>query len=186
MRNCAWVIVVCLSASLFAGCGSGINIDGNDIATLLTNAVGLIQTRPQELPPVLVQEGDTILIDASVTIIDNPAEDIVFAELPNLTVLGVENDTGWDIYIKYYADGQLQGIYVYQGEALLLEYPCLTEVALFSEDDIDPVTGALVDSFDLTGSDFFNPDDFFCGDALILTFDPFSVAARAEVVNLSP
>ena len=184
MRAYAMIVVVCLSASLLAGCGGGIN--GNDIAALLANAVGLIQTRPQELPPVLVQEGDTILIDASATIIVNPAEDIVLAELPNLTVLGFENDTDWDMYIKYHADGELQGIYVYQGEALLLQYPCLNEVALVSEDDIDPVTGALVDSFDLTGSIFVNPDDFFCGDALILNFDPFSVTARAEVVNLSP
>jgi hypothetical protein len=178
------IVVVCLSASLSAGCGSGIN--GNDIASLLINAVNLIQTRPQALPPILVQEGDTILIDASATIIVNPAEDIVVAELPNLTVLGFENETDWDMYIRYHADGELQGIYVYQGEALLIEYPCLTEVALISEDDIDPATGGLVGSFDLTGSDFFNPDDFFCGDALILTFDPFSVTARAEVVNLSP
>jgi hypothetical protein len=186
MRSCARAIVVCLTATLLAGCGSGINIAGNDIAALLANAVGLIQTRPQELPPVLVQEGDTILIDASATIIVNPAQDIALAELPDLTVLGFENDTDWDMYIKYYADGELQGIYVYQGEALLIQYPCLTEVALISEDDIDPATGGLVGSFDLTGSDFFNPDDFFCGDALILTFDPFSVTARAEVVNLSP
>lgn len=187
MRGCAIGILVCLSASLFAGCGA-INIDGDDIAALLANAVDLIQTRPQpqELPPVLVDRGDTILIDASVTVIVNPAEDIVIAELPNLTVLGFENDTDWDMYIKYYADGELQGIYVYQGEALLLEYPCLDLVELISEDDIDPVTGELVDSFDLTGSDFFNPDDFVCGDAFILNFDPFSVTARAEVVDLTP
>jgi hypothetical protein len=179
------VVIVCLSASLFVGCGNKINIDDIDISALLANAVGLIQTRPQELPPVLVDQGDTIIIDASATIIVNP-NDIIVSELPNLTVLGFENDTDWDIYIKYFADGELQGIFVYQGEALLIEYPCLDAVELISEDDIDPVTGGLVDSFDLTGSDFFNPNDFVCGDALILNFDPFSVRARAEVVDLSP
>jgi hypothetical protein len=71
------------------------------------------------LPPALVQEGDTILIDASVTIIDDPAQDIVVVELPNRTVLGLENDTGWDIYIRYYADDELQGVYVYDGEVML-------------------------------------------------------------------
>ena len=131
-------------------------------------------------------QGDLILIDVGVTIIDNPAQDIVLAQLPNLTVLGFENDTDWDIYIKYFADGELQGVYVYQGEALLLGYPCLDVVALISEDDIDPFTGELVGSFNLSGSDFFNPEDFFCGDALILNFDPFSVSARAEVIDLSP
>jgi hypothetical protein len=43
-----------------------------------------------------------------------------------------------------------------------------------------------VDSFDLSGIVYFNPDDFLCGDALILTFDPFTISARAEVVDLLP
>ena len=182
MRTVLLVIATCLSLSLVAGCPSEIDIDIEDVAARLTSAVGVVQTQPQTLPPVLAQEGDTILIDNSVTIINDPAEDIVVVELPNRTVLGFENDTGWDIYIKYYADDNLQGIYVYDGEALLLEYPCLSVIELISEDDVDPATGVLVDSFDLTGADFFNPDDFFCGEAFILNFDPFSVEARAEVV----
>ena len=186
MRTVPLVIAACLSLSLGAGCSGPISIDTGDIFTRLADAVGVIQTRPQTLPPVLVQEGDTILIDASVTIIDDPAQDIVVVELPNLTVLGFENDTGWDIYIQYFADGELQAVYVYDGEALLLEYPCLSVIELISEDDVDPDTGLLVDSFDLRGADFFNPDDFACGDAFILNFDPFSVAARTEVVELLP
>ena len=91
-----------------------------------------------------------------------------------------------DIYIKYFADGELQGVYVYDGEALLLEYPCLTVIELLSEDDVDPNTGVLVDSFDLAGADFVNPDDFACGDAFILNFDPFSINVRSEVVALLP
>ncbi|MEK6642780.1 MAG: hypothetical protein AABZ08_02640 [Planctomycetota bacterium] len=184
MRKFTTGMVLTLPAMLIAGCG--ITINGDDIAALLADAISLIQTRPQELPPVLVNQGDTIHIDASATIIINPAADIVVEELPNLILLGFENDTDWDIYIKYYADGDLQGIYVYHGEALLIEYPCLDAVELISEDDIDPATGELVDSFDLTGTDFFNPDDFFCGDALILNFDPFSVSAHADVIDLSP
>jgi hypothetical protein len=186
MRNLTFLIVVCLSLSLVAGCSGPININTGDVLARLTDAVGPIQTQPQTLPPVLVQEGDTILIDNSVTIIDNPAQDIVVVELPNQTVLGFENDTGWDIYIQYFADGELQGVYVYDGEALLLEYPCLNVIELSSEDDVDPDTGLLVDSFDLTGADFFNPGDFACGDAFILNFDPSSVNARTEVVDLLP
>jgi hypothetical protein len=110
----------------------------------------------------------------------------VLVELPNRTVLGFENDTGWDIYITYYVDGDWQDVYVYDGEALPLDYPCLSVIELISEDDIDPYTGAIVDSFDLTGNDYFNPDDFICGDAFILNFDPFSISARAEVVDLLP
>ena len=186
LRNVTSLIVACLSLSLGAGCSGPITIDVGDIAARLTDAVGVIQTQPQTLPPVLVQEGDTILIDAGVTIIDNPAQDIVVVELPNRTVLGFENDTGWDIYIQYFADGELQAVYVYDGEALLLEYPCLSVIELISEDDVDPATGLLVDSFDLTGADFSNPGDFVCGDAFILNFDPTAVNARTEVVDLVP
>lgn len=184
MRTLVFIAAVGLSLSLVAGCPSGIGIDIEDIVARLTSAVGPIQTRPQELPPVLVQEGHTILIDASVTIINDPIRDLVVVELPNRTVLGFENDTGWDIYIRYYADDELQGVYVYDGEVLLLDYPCLSIVELISEDDIDPGTGLRVDSFDLTGADFFNPEDFYCGDAFILNFDPWTISARAEVIPL--
>jgi len=186
MRAFTFVIAACLSLCLVVACSGPIGLDTEDVFARLINAVGVIQTRPQTLPPVLVQEGDTILIDASVTVIEDPAQDIIVAELPDLTVLVFENDTGWDIYIRYFADSELQGVYVYDGEALLLDYPCLTVIELVSEDDVDPNTGLLVDSFDLTGDDFFNPDDFICGDAFILNFDPFSVEARAEVVDLVP
>lgn len=172
-------ISVSISACLLVGCGSG-----SEFAALLSDAVSFIQSRQQVLPPVLIDRGDTIIIDSSVTIIVNPAVDIVPAHLPNLTVLGFENDTPWDIFIKYYADGILQGVFVYSGEALLLGYPCLSEVELISEDDIDPFTGELVASFDLFGFIYFNPEDFFCGEALILNFDPFFVNVRAEVVVL--
>lgn len=186
MRNVTCIIAAGLALSLVAGCPSEFDVDIEDVAARLSGAVGVIQTRPQTLPPVLVQEGDTIIIDASVTIIDNPAEDILVVELPNRTVLGFENDTGWDIYIRYYADDELQGVYVYDGEALLLDYPCLSVIELISEDDVDPYTGLLVDSFDLTGINYFNPGDFYCGDAFILNFDAWSVAARAEVIDLVP
>ena len=186
MRTVPLVIAACLSLGLVGGCSGQVSIDTGDTFTRLTDAVGVVQTQPQTLPPVLVQQGDTILIDNSVTIITNPAQDLVVVELPNQTVLGFENDTGLDIYIRYFGDGELQAVYVYDGEALLLDYPCLTVIELLSEDDVDPSTGVLVDSFDLAGADFFNPDDFSCGDAFILNFDPASVNARAEVLDLLP
>lgn len=179
MRMKSILLSLFLATGVCAGCDSAGNF-----SALLADAVGIIQSRSQELPPVLVERGDEILIDADVTIIVNPSVDIVYADLPNLTVLAFENVTDWDIFIKYLADGELQGIYVYQGEALLLSYPCLGVVDLISEDDIDPFTGELVDSFDLTGFSYFNPEDFFCGDALILNFDPFSVNVSVEVIDL--
>ena len=186
MRRLTLTIAAGLLLSLVAGCPSDTGGGIEDIAARLLNAVGVVQTQPQTLPPALVQEGRTISIDASVTIISDPARDLVVVELPNRTVLGFENDTGWDVYLTYYADDQFQGAYVYDGEALLLDYPCLSTIELISEDDVDPGTGLLVDSFDLTGDNYFNPDDFSCGDAFILTFDPLAVSARAEIVNLRP
>lgn len=186
MRALKFVFATWLALSLFGGCSGETEIEVEDVIAQLGNAIGPLQTRSQTLPPVLVQQGDTIIIDNSVTIIDDLEQDIVVVDLPNVTLLGFENDTGWDIYVTYYADDQFQGVYVYDGEALLLEYPCLSVIELISEDDIDPVSGVLVDSFDLTGADFFNPDDFLCGDAFILNFDPFSVNARAEVLDLVP
>lgn len=57
-------------------------------------------------------------------------------------------------------------------------------IELISEDDVHPVTGVLVDAFDLTGVNYFNPEDFGCGDAFILSIAPSSVSARTEVIDL--
>ena len=114
-----------------------------------------------------------------------PTPDYI-VDLPDWTGLSFENYTGWDLYITYYADGVWQDAYVYDGESLLLEYPCLDLIELVSEEDIDPYTGLVVDSFDLTGENFFNPDDFICGDTFILTFDVYAISTRAEVGDFLP
>jgi hypothetical protein len=178
--------MVCVSSGLFSGCGVGdIDIEIEDVVAALGAAVGQpVQTRPQQLPPVLIQEGHTIVIDNQVTIIDNPRTDIIVSQLPDETILGFENDTGFDIFVEYFADGVYQSVYVYDGEALLLAYPCLDLIELDFETDIDPFTGEIVAVFDLLGVDYFNPDDFLCGEAFILSFDPFAIEARAEAVPL--
>lgn len=186
------VLAAIAAIPLFGGCPTDVIVDVDSgfsgrLADLEARA-GLIQTDPQELPPVLINEGDTIIIDQSVTIIEDPSSEIIFEELPDITVIGFINDTGFDIYIRYFVDfgfgDELQGIYVYDGEALLLEYPCLGFIQLDTESDIDPFTGELVDEYDLSDVFFFNPEDFLCGDALLLTFDPFTVTAELEYVDL--
>jgi len=77
----------------------------------------------------------------------------------------------------------LQGVYVYDGETLLLDYPCLAEIELLSEDDIDPLTGIVVDSFDLYEV-YYNPEDFLCGDAVILPFEAETIEIIVEYVDL--
>jgi len=154
--------------------------------TRLRSAVGTVQAddpRAVDLPEVLVDAGDTVIINQDVNVIINIEDELVVEELPDVTVLGFDNQTGFDLYLRYLADDESQGVYVYDGETLLLEYPCLTVVELLSEDDLDPLDGLLVDSFELTDV-YFNPDDFVCGDALVLVFDPLTVEITVELVEL--
>jgi hypothetical protein len=147
--------------------------------------VQVVDPRGVALPGALVDAGDTIVIDSDVEVIINIEEDLPAVYLPDSTVLGFDNQTGYDLYLRFLADGELQGVYVYDGETLLLDYPCLDTVELLSEDDVDPPTGLVVDSYDLEGV-FLNPDDFICGDALIVPFEPSGVEISVEYVDLLP
>jgi hypothetical protein len=186
-----WVLAGLVGLGLTGCDGFQITFDngGRTPAERLDQAVGPVQTtdpRTATLPDPLVQQGDTIIINQEVNIIVDPAVDLVVEELPDETVLGIDNQTGFDMYIRYLADADLQGVYVYDGETLLLDYPCLGRIELLSEDDIDPDTLLLVDSFDLTDSTFVNPDDFICGDALIITFDPLAITVDVNAIDLLP
>lgn len=136
------------------------------------------------LPADLRNQGDTVIINQDVTVIDNVRQDIIVKELPDEVLLGFENLTGFDAYITYRAEGDLQAIFVFDGETLLLDYPCLSDVELVGEDHLDPATGRLIESFDLGGELFLNPDDFLCGDALIFTFTPDTIDATAQSIDL--
>ncbi|MBK9128457.1 MAG: hypothetical protein IPM13_11765 [Phycisphaerales bacterium] len=124
---------------------------------------------PAALPP------QSIILDPGVTIITDISQQLVVAELPDITLLGFENLTDVDAYYTYLADGQLQGILVFSGETLLLEYPCLTTLELVSGTYFDPWTGIQIDdTFDIVDGLFINPIDFICGEAIILSDDGFS------------
>jgi len=158
-----------------------------DIELQLNSSVGRIQTRDPRtivLPSPIVDRGDTIIIEQDAEIIISVQDQLVIAELPDINLLGFENLTGFDMYLTYQADGVIQEVFVFDGETLLLEYPCLDAVQLVAEEDYD-VFGDFVQSFDLE-ADYFNPEDFFCGEALILTLDPFEVSASIEIIDLSP
>jgi hypothetical protein len=167
------------------GDSSGNGAAFDDIARL-EGAVGTVQTEnpyDAELPASLVAEGDTVVIDAGVDVIVDVEEDLTVVDLPDSTVIGFDNQTGLDLFLRYLADGELQGVYVYDGETLLLDYPCLSEIVLLSEDDIDPPTGIVVDSFEL-GEVYVNPDDFLCGDAVIFPFEADSLEIVVEYIDL--
>ncbi len=193
MSRIGWppVVLVAVAGLGLAGCnGFQIILPGSsDGLTRLETTVTDVQVedpRDVDLPPPLDQEGDTVIINQDVTVITNIEQDLVVEELPNHTVLGFDNQTGFDIYVRYLADDAVQGIYIFDGETLLLEYPCLFSVELLSEDDIDPVSGVLVNSIELINTVYANPDDFVCGDALIVTFDPFSVQGAVQLIDLLP
>jgi len=182
-------------AALIGLTSIGCNIDVGDIdvgdllAELdveLNNSVDDIQTvdpREIELPPPIVNRGDTIIIEQEVEVIVNIQEQLVIEELPDITLLGLENLTGFDIYLTYFANGVLQEVFIFNGETLLLEYSCLDAVELSFEEDYD-VFGLFVQSFELEAI-YFNPEDFFCGEALIITIDPFGVSASIDIVDLA-
>jgi hypothetical protein len=192
MNRVKWCAASLLAFTVLAG--FGVTGCGAQVSDLLANlelqiisSVDRIQTedpRTIVLPPPIVDRGDAILIEEEVEIIISIQEQLVIETLPDITLLGFENLTGYDIYLTYLADGVVQEVFVFNGETLLLEYPCLDSVQLLVEEDYN-VFGEFVQSIDLF-ADYFNPEDFFCGEALILTLDPFEVSASIEVIDLFP
>ncbi len=180
------VVAAALGTLLLGGCPLDFSVDFGDGLTRLVEAVDEFQRedpRDAELPDVLIEQGDTIIIADEVNIIADPEDELDEDELPDQTLLGFENLTGFDVYLRYTADGIVQGVLIFDGETLLLEYPCLDDVELLSEDDIDPRDGFLVDSFDLTGNVFLRGFDFECGDALLLTIEPDAITFDADVIE---
>lgn len=182
--------------ALLAFPGAGCNIDIDELEDLLedieiniNNAVNTIQTddpRQIALPQPVVDRGNTIIINQTVNVIVDVSNQLVVEELPDITLIGFENITGFDIYLQYLVDGELQGVFVFDGETLLLEYPCLADIQLLSEEDFDVFSGIFIQEFDLSSVLLLNPFDFECGQAVILTIDPFSVSASTEIIELAP
>ena len=182
---------IAISLAALAGlAGTGCDVQVGDlladIELQLNSSVDRIQVsdpRTIVLPPSIVDRGDAVVIWDEVEVIVSLQDQLVIQELPDITLLGIENLTGFDMYLWYTADGVDQEVFVYEGETLLLQYPCLDAVQLWVEEDYDEF-GNFVQSFDLE-ADYFNPEDFYCGEALIITLDPFAVTASIEVIVLS-
>lgn len=185
----AWTAALCGGGDGGGGgCNFTIDIGSLELAAQqIDRAINAIQTEdPRDFTPPddLHDRGDTIIIDTDVTVVVNVEQQITVREAPRVTLLGFENLTGADIYIRYEADGEFQGIFIFDGETLLLEYPCLDDVALLSEDDFDPDTGVFIDSFDLRDIVFLNGPDFGCGEAFIISIDASSVLGSTEAIDL--
>lgn len=188
VRQCAAPIlaIAALAGLGVTGCGVQVSDLLANLELRIISAVDRVQTqdpRTVALPPPIVNRGDTIVIREEAEVIISIREQLVVETLPDITLLGFENVTGFDIYLTYLADGVVQQVFVFNGETLLLEYPCLDSVQLLVEEDYN-VFGEFVDSFDLF-ADYFNPEDFFCGEALIITIDPFGISASIEIIFLT-
>lgn len=181
-------ILLCVSLLLPGGCPDFDDLEDllEDIELEIDAAVAPIQTQDPRfvpLPQPLVDSGDTVIINNNVTVVNDISEQLVYEELPDITLLGFENLVGLDAYYRYLVDGELQEVFVFAGETLLLEYPCLNDVELISEDYFD-FDGFFVEGFDLSGAFFENPFDFECGDAFIITFTPDDISIDVERIDL--
>lgn len=178
-------------ALLLAGMVGGCPVDVGDVLDELEqlqinidNSVDVIQTEdPRDIVTYPSGFNETIIIDDRADVIVDVTVDLTVDVLDDITILGFENLTGYDIYITYAVDDELQGVLVYDGETLLLEYDCLSYIDLFTEEDFDPSTGLFVaPQYDLSDI-YFTPDDFYCGEALIITIDPFGVSATVDYID---
>ncbi|MGE3181981.1 MAG: hypothetical protein AB7N71_10140 [Phycisphaerae bacterium] len=184
---------VLMAASSMAFLMGGCPLDGDniediieDIADALDNEIGIFQSRDPRivtLPQPIVDRGDTVIINNNVTIIDNPRQDLVVDVLPDVVLIGFENLTGLDGFYTYFVDGIEQSIFVFDGETLLLEYPCVDTIELAFEEYYD-FDGFFVDEFVINDGFFENPFDFTCGEALIFTFDQDGVFSEVTPIDL--
>jgi hypothetical protein len=168
------------------GCPRISGDDLEDIADKIGDIIENIQDRDPRtvvLPPAAVQAGNTVVINNNVNVITDVRNDLIVDRLPNITLIGLENETGLDGLYTFYVDGVVQRVFVFDGEGLLLEYPCLDEIDLVSEEYFDPFTGEFVDFFEIPEVDglFLNGPDFICGDGVIFTFDQLGVFANIRV-----
>lgn len=187
----AWVALAGLLVPL-TGCPGDLadildELDLEDIELRITSNVAPLQQQDPRLivlPQPVLDRGDTVIINNNVVIVNDVQQDVIIAELPDSLLLGFENITGFDAYIRYLVDGVEQGIFVFDGETLLLDYPCAETVDLLSEEHFDVFTGELVEAFDLSDFLFDLGFDFECGDAFIITFAPEDIGTRVELIDL--
>ena len=189
-------LLACFMAVIVLPFGTGCNtdlaelldeLDLDDIEIIINNAINtpqVVDPRVGPLPADFGPRGNTIVLSDDAVFVDDVSTDLAGSNLPDITLLGFENITGFDIYIEYIVDGAPQSVFVLDGETVLLEYPCIFDLELLLEEDFDTFDGLFVQAFDLTGTFFLNPDDFFCGDAFIITFDPVAIEAGVEVIDL--
>ena len=151
----------------------------------INGAVNQLQTRDPRDPDFMVPGGRNLMITEGVDLITDPSDQLDPEGFDDVLLIGFENTSGNDMYIEYTVDASFQSIFVFDGETILLEYPCATTLEVTLEEDYDPTDFMIVNTLDWTGTTFTSPDDFDCASALIITMDGMSVNAEAEVIELN-
>jgi hypothetical protein len=188
----AGAALICV-ASLIDGCaGTATNGGGtsppSQVTAGLTAAIEVFQvedTRFIALPEAAVQRGDVILVDPDVVQITT-VEELVVNPLPDVTVLGLKNRSGFDAFFRYVVDGEPQAVFVFDQETLVLQYPCLQTIEFLSQEEFEPVTGAFAGSFPASLVELSNPTGFSCGDALILQINADGLIGPRQLISLPP
>ncbi|RMF83825.1 MAG: hypothetical protein D6744_04010 [Planctomycetota bacterium] len=93
---------------------------------------------------------DVELID-EVEVITNPEVDLRDFNEKDGTLLAFENNTAFNMFVRYVVDGHPQSVFVFAGETSVLKYPCVRRVVLLAEWDFDPQTEEFVGGYDLRG-----------------------------------
>ena len=171
-------------------CSTRVSLAALFLIPLFLQPIGCIFRAPSELAELansidglvaVIQDDDPRDID-----LQGSDDDLLDYGVPEEwlgDLLGIENLTGFDLFVGFNIDDEFQGIFVFNGETVLLEYDCFETIELLFEDDFEPETGVFVEGFDLFDSIFEAGVDFDCGDVLIVTFDVDEIVVFSEPLN---
>ncbi len=185
-RTCGAGSVILALVVQIGGCPLGAGVVTQGLLLLEQTAVIVQDVDPRDivLPDSLVILNDSVVIEPDVVVITDIQTQLAGADPTGDTVLGFTNVSGSDLFIEFQADGVVQDIFVLDGDTLLLDFPCLSTIDLLESIEVDPVTGDVLTTLDLTGLTLFNPQDFICGDSVLMTFNPDSVTIGLDVIDL--
>ena len=162
---------------------------GPALAAQISAAAGAIQDQDPTgdpaaltLPKDLTVRGDRMMLAPGASVITDAGSQL--APLADTALVALQNATGFDMYVRFAVDGAEQGLLIYSGQSLLIQYPCPETIVLLSEDLFELGTGQFVSSYDLLQTTFVGQADFQCGDLLVIPFLTDGLLGNAQAQAL--